>query len=144
MYRELPKYPPYTRKEVVAFMRMKLRTNPTWTLTAVHRLYEMQTSEERRNSVCLQDNHEGFDRHHAPYLSSIARKYSIKHANTIPAEELEKLRSIVCRYAEQMIMVSDKTKLYVQLNKYYGERVPADKKIKVPKPSKVVQRTFGF
>jgi len=118
MYRKLQKIEGYTRKQIVSYMRLRLRYDWNWTSQALLRLYEFQTLSEKTSGVSVEQNGMGFSGFDAPFLSHVVCRLRC-HANFAP-EMKDKIQRKVRRYAEQVVEISDMDKLKVALDRYYN------------------------
>lgn len=129
--RDFEPFPGFTKIEVEAYIRMKLKEDQDWLKRACVRIYEKQTIEEREKGRSIHYNGVGFNRHDGPLMSSIAK--SIKRGRQLSKQEFEKMQEIIPRYSSQIIKMADRENLERRLAKYYGrEKV------------KVEQGTLGF
>ena len=117
MSRELPKIEGFTRKEIVSFMRWRIRYDWEWTKKAVLTLYNRQTESEKRKGISDQHNDIGFSGYDAPYLTFVAIRINKKEE--FDASEKAEIQRIIRRYGEQMVEASDVDKLEKALHEYY-------------------------
>ncbi len=118
-YTKLPKIKGYTRADIIAFMKVKLTTDPVWIMHGLKTLFENQTSEEIKKKFAIEDNQKGFSKHDAPFLTRLASKVKTKKF-TLTKPEIRMLGRFMEKYAKQLSSLSDPEKLKICLDKYYN------------------------
>jgi hypothetical protein len=101
------KYLPMCR--MVDFVRHKLTTDRTWALTALIRIFELQTADEQTAEVTKYRNGVGFSGCDSEILSSIAKQYISR--GTVTDRQRELVMRKIRKYAKQIVMMSDIDKL---------------------------------
>ena len=134
-YKTIPKIEGYSRKDIIAFVKTKLKTDLRWACVGLLTLFDEQTTAEQNNHISDGHNGIGFNRWDAPILSRLitkikkslisnSRKFT---ANNFPFDKLltkreqDTIKKKVWHYAVQLINKSDIEKLKVQLDYYYRE-----------------------
>lgn len=107
----------FTKIETLAFIRMKLQTDPRWAKRACQKIFNFQTVSERNNKISVENNGVGFNKVEAPLLSAIASR--LNQHNKISDKDLSTLLLRMEKYAKQVYFLSDKKKLKRQLQIYY-------------------------
>lgn len=123
--RIIPKIGNYNKIDVLSFVKMKIKDNNEWAKRACIKIYNQQEIREKRNHLSHGHNGCGFGRNDSPKLTKIACRIN-QHRETI--EDLNALKSMMPRYAAQVICLSDKKKMEYHLNLYYKPK----KKCNVP------------
>jgi len=122
MRRIIPKIKGYTKIQVLSFVKMKIKSNPTWATRACVTIYNQQTLAEKRAHLSIGGyNGCGFSRTDAPILSNLACKAN-QHRLTL--EDVNQLQHRMPKYAGQLICImyeKDKCKKLKEdhLKKYY-------------------------
>jgi len=101
--RVIPEIPGYNKIDVVAFIKVKIKTNPVWAKRACEILYEQQTVQEKKQHLSYGHNNAGFGRLDSPILTKISCKIR-QHRET--KEDIERLQRMMPRYAKQLICLS--------------------------------------
>jgi len=108
---------PYTRKEVIAYVQIKLRTNIKWATASALSIYKQQKLRERQTLVTKGTNHVGFDKLDSARMSVICSMINKGKPLSKPQEQM--LLRRMPRYAVQVINLSNVSKLMDGVNKYY-------------------------
>jgi len=101
--RIIPEVKGYTKRDVMGFIRMKLKSNDIWAKKACVSLYEQQTEWEKKNHISNGHNNVGFDRNDSPLLTGIACRI-VKHQETI--KDIERLKKMIWHYAAQLVCLA--------------------------------------
>jgi len=116
-YRVFEKFPGYSRREALSFVRMKLRTSDAWAQKALLTLFDKQTDNEKRNHISIEDNNWGFGSFDAPMMTCLV--YKVKRGTALNSEQKEKIRTRIWHYAVQIILLCDRNKMTKALDGYY-------------------------
>lgn len=119
-YTKIPKYKNFTRKQVIHYVRMRIRTNDEWARKALVALDRNQTNDERRHGQAFHRNRKGFSAFDSPLLTHMAiraRKENWYHS--LDTDLLKKVRHKVSKYTVQLINSANKNMLLMCLEKYY-------------------------
>ena len=111
-------FPGYTKLQVEAFVKMKLKMDIEWAKKALLKIYDNQTQEEREKGMSIDENEIGFNRLHGPILTAIAKK--LKRRQPLIPGEIEKIHFIMPKYAAQAIKFCKRDLMEKHLARYYG------------------------
>jgi hypothetical protein len=131
VYHKIPPIAGYTRKQVLSFFRIQLSINDKWAIKAICRLFEMQTYNEQKNSISIEDNGVGFTKLDSLRMTPIVRYYLV-HKRIRPLD-LKYVKAKAKSYAAQIASISDPVKVKNLMDVYFdGEpplrtRIPAAK-----------------
>jgi len=114
--RIIPKIGSYNKIDGLSFMRMKIRDNFLWAKRACVLIYNQQDKKEKRNHLSCGHNGCGFGRNDSPKLTKIACRI-IQNRETL--EDNEATKSLMQKYAAQVICLSNKKKLEYHMDLYY-------------------------
>jgi hypothetical protein len=99
-----------TKKDTLAFVKVKLSSDPVWAVKALVRIYqENQTNDEQVNQQTTHDNGIGFSGCDAQFLSSLAQNY-LRYGR-LSEKQMSFVFKKMPKYAKQVIAMSDATKL---------------------------------
>lgn len=99
-----------TKKDALAFVKVKLSSDPVWAVKALVRIYqENQTNDEQVNQQTTHDNGIGFSGCDAEFLSSLAEQY-LRRGN-LSDKQMSFVHKKMPKYARQVIAMSDAAKL---------------------------------
>jgi len=99
-----------TKKDTLAFVKVKLSSDPVWALKALVRIYqENQTNDEQVTQQTTHDNGIGFSGCDAQFLSSLAQNY-LRYGR-LSDKQMSFVFKKMPKYAKQVIAMSDATKL---------------------------------
>jgi hypothetical protein len=99
-----------TKKDTLAFVKVKLSSDPVWALKALVRIYqENQTNDEQVTQQTTHDNGIGFSGCDAQFLSSLAQNY-LRYGR-LSEKQMGFVFKKMPKYAKQVIAMSDATKL---------------------------------
>jgi hypothetical protein len=107
----------FTKVQVSSFVRMKLKTSIKWAKAGCLALYQLQTPNEQRIHLTVEDNGVGFSAFDAPLLTHIACK--LRRNRSLTSFENRALKDRIHHYWDQMVEVSDPKILKVHLDDYY-------------------------
>lgn len=116
-YRKIIKIPGYTRKEIIAFLKIKLRTDLLYAYRGLERLYNCQTEKEQKQLYSQGHNNLGFNKIDSLILTKIYK--NIKKRNSITKVEKQTLLDRMPKYAIQLASLSDPIKLKLEMDKEY-------------------------
>jgi len=102
--RIIPEVDGYTKVEVISFLKVKIRSNPTWAQNACLAVYDQQTDKEKRNHFSMGHNNCGFGRLDSPLLTTIACRIKQHRATK---SDLEVLQIKMPRYAGQLVCLAE-------------------------------------
>ena len=88
-------------KNVVAFVKQQLSTNPAWATKAIVKLYECQTADEQASHNTYNVNGAGFNSTDANILSSFAEQ--IGRGRTLSPKQLQLAFKKLPKYSRQVI-----------------------------------------
>ena len=103
------------KHDKIQFIKNKITTNDAWAVRALMRIYDNQTSEEQNESQTKNDNGIGFCAIDANFLSGVAQFY--KKNGFLSAKQKAVLKKKIGKYASQLYMVSDQSKLEQTMSK---------------------------
>ncbi len=119
--RIIPKFPNYTKIQVISFVKMKLSISTTWAIRGCLKIYDQQLDHEKRNHLSMGTNGFGFNKIDSPIMSHMACKIKQKR---ITKSDIAIIQKKIVKYAAQLICLSydmDKGKnLKIHLNNYYN------------------------
>lgn len=99
-----------TKKDTLAFVKVKLGTDPVWAVKALVRIYqENQTVDEQVSQSTTHDNGIGFSGCDAEFLSSLAQA-QLKYGR-LTDKQMGFVFKKMPKYAGQVIKMSDAAKL---------------------------------
>ena len=99
-----------TKKDTLAFVKVKLGTDPVWAVKALVRIFqENQTADEQVSQSTTHDNGIGFSGADAEFLSSLAQA-QLKYGR-LSDKQLGFVLKKMPKYAGQVIKMSDAAKL---------------------------------
>ena len=99
-----------TKKDALAFVKVKLSSDPVWAVKALVRIYqENQTADEQASQSTTHDNGIGFSGCDAEFLSSLAQA-QLKYGR-LSDKQLSFVLKKMPKYAGQVIKMSDAAKL---------------------------------
>lgn len=93
-------YPFETKAQIAA----KIAQDDQYMLAALAQLHTWQTAHEQETKTTEVKNRRGFMSSHAVNGSKLAEK--VKRGEALTGEEMDKARSIVCRYTRQLAVFS--------------------------------------
>lgn len=119
-YTKIPRFKGFTRKQVLSYARMMIRTENEWARKALIILDRLQTDDERRHGQSFHENRKGYSGRDAPFLTFMAVRARKKnwYYRTKP-DKLKMVREKVAHYVVQLVCKADKVKLMVGLHRYY-------------------------
>lgn len=98
-----------TKGAIAEFVRNQLKTNETWQLAAMLKIYDFQTEDEKAiGDTCIY-NGVGFSGAHGEIMSSLAVQYRTK--GWLSPKQMAIVAKIIHKYTRQVIMISNMTKL---------------------------------
>jgi hypothetical protein len=105
-----------TKKNIVAFVKGQLSTNPAWALKALARIYtENQTATEKTIERTTEDNGIGFTGTDGEFLSSLAKQFIAR--GSLSDKQMVHVMKKMSKYARQVIAFSDPIKLKEMVEK---------------------------
>lgn len=96
-------------KNVVAFIKTQLGSNPTWATRAIVKLHERQTFDEQNSQMTTESNGVGFNGTDATILSSFASQ--IHKGHTLSQKQLAIAFKKLPKYSRQVIEMIPSEKL---------------------------------
>jgi len=91
----------YTKKELLAFLKMMISTNDKWAIRALERIYNGQEADEIDDKETRHLNNIGFNSHDAPILTSIYKSYK-EHNDHMTPKMLDLVKKLMQKYAGQI------------------------------------------
>jgi len=116
-YRKIPKVEGYTRKAVIAFFKIMLRTNPAWSYRALKKLYDFQTKREKITYVTKGTNNFGFDKIDGLLLVKLYE--DVKKTGKITKSQLRFLQKRIEKYACQLASISDPIEIKISMDRFF-------------------------
>jgi hypothetical protein len=99
-----------TQKQITAYVRQQLATNPVWAVKALVRIFqENQTSDEQASEATTHDNGIGFTGTDANFLSSLA-KAQLKYGKLSDKQMVFVFKKMP-KYSKQVISFSNQEQL---------------------------------
>lgn len=138
IHHKIPKIDGYTRKEVVAFFRIKLSIAKPWVVRGCAKIYEQQTYAEQKMHMSSGHNGLGFNKNHSLRMSGIARVIfsCLKIEDSIAKlqkADMEYLFKTMKYYAAQLASVSDPLVIKKLMDEYYNGCLPVRVRLRGPK-----------
>jgi hypothetical protein len=109
MYRKIPVFSGFCRRDVIDFVKIKLRTDFNWARKAVIELYKITKKNEL--------DRKGFSIWDRPFFTYWYSK--IIENKSINGKLEKEIHRRIAKYATQIITISDYRKLNILLRKYY-------------------------
>lgn len=99
-----------TNSQIKGFVRLKLATDPLWATTALMKIFEFQTIEEKKYNETVCYNGVGFTGTDGRILTSFAKQF--KKYGRLSERQMSILFKKMPKYWQQIIKISDKEKLH--------------------------------
>jgi hypothetical protein len=103
------------KKDIGAYVKNQLLTNPAWATKALLKIFDFQTYEEKQYETTNVDNGVGFTGADAEILSSFAKQY--KSRGFLSSKQMYILHKRIPKYWSQIIRISDEEKLKTMVAK---------------------------
>jgi hypothetical protein len=98
-----------TKANCIAFLKAQLSSNEKWALKALQRIYEGQTSSEKKEKETNELNGIGFSGADAEILSSFAEQ--LNKRGFLTEKQLQLLFKRIPKYAAQLWALADQDKI---------------------------------
>lgn len=99
-----------TKKARTEFVKLKLKTNTTWAVNGMLKIFDTnQTEYERQVRTTREDNGIGFNGVDGNILSSFSQQ--IKNGRVLSEKQLKVVMKAMPKYHKQLIELSDQSKL---------------------------------
>ena len=118
-YRKIPSVTGYKRQEIIAFLKIQLRTNIVYAYHALKRLYELQTEKEKKQLYSQGHNNVGFNKVDSLILTIIYQ--NSKKRGFLTEKEKKSLKNKIPKYSIQIASISDPIKLKIAMDEWYGK-----------------------
>jgi len=92
----------YTKDEI----KGKLLTNNQWLIRGAMAIYSMQTAQEQRAEITLEDNGVGFNGVDAPFCSSLIDQWETR--NSLSERQWAALRKCMVKYSGQLCKIANR------------------------------------
>jgi hypothetical protein len=118
-YHTIPVVEGYTRKQVIAFMKLKLSFDNRWLIKGFLRLWESQTETEKTNYISHGHNQYGFNKLDSLKMSTIYREYQSNKA--LNDNSLKYLKRKMEKYSAQICVFCDPKLMKKTMDTYFAE-----------------------
>lgn len=98
-----------TKIQIKEYVQRQLRTNPSWALQGLTKIFDFQTEEEKEYESTHVHNGVGFTGADGEILASFAKQF--KQRGSLSPKQMDLLYKKMPKYWKQIISISDQEKL---------------------------------